>query len=264
MEPFYFGRNNELFGVYHPAESHERQIGIVIAHPFGSEYIRSHRSLLHLAAQFSASGFHVLRFDFSGCGDSMDKPELATIEDWRADLETAILELMEGSGVENICLVGLRLGATICYSEGIQNNAVAGLVLWDPVAVGQEYLDEIQHSHSQWRERSFARASVNTIGETEVLGYALSPELVSTIRAIDLTLEESQLGQKVLILDTQNEKSVASLHAQLLRNGTEAEVRYKPSPPVWVKQEDEMGNIAIPRESIRSIVDWTCESLCRY
>jgi len=51
MEPFYFRQpSRPLFGVYHPAQpGKSRNVGVVLCHPMGQEYVRSHRSLLQLA-----------------------------------------------------------------------------------------------------------------------------------------------------------------------------------------------------------------------
>ena len=115
MVPLYFGTSSaRLFGVYHPAESAQhRSCGVVICPPFGHEYIRAHRLLRQLAVQLSRDGFHVLRFDYLGCGDSSGDPQTARPRSGRADIATAIDELRDTSEVRRVCLVGLRLGATL-------------------------------------------------------------------------------------------------------------------------------------------------------
>ena len=72
MEPFYFGKSpRALFGVYHPPKAGmTRKTGVVLCYPMGHEYVYSHRAFLRLAMLLSSAGFHVLRFDFYGCGDS--------------------------------------------------------------------------------------------------------------------------------------------------------------------------------------------------
>ena len=73
MEPFYFGPagGRRLFGVFHePPASRRRGCGVVLCYPLGTEYTSYYRAYRQLALSLAENGFHVLRFDFRGCGDS--------------------------------------------------------------------------------------------------------------------------------------------------------------------------------------------------
>ena len=112
MIPLHFGSASErLFGVYHaPTAGVVRSTGIVVCAPFGHEYIRAHRPLRQLAVELAGSGYHVLRFDYYGCGDSDGNGEDASLERWLHDIETAANELKDTAQLSRLCLVGLRLG----------------------------------------------------------------------------------------------------------------------------------------------------------
>ena len=47
-----------------------RQSAIVLCQPLGHGYLRAHRAFRNLAVSLASQGFHVLRFDYYGCGDS--------------------------------------------------------------------------------------------------------------------------------------------------------------------------------------------------
>ena len=66
---------------------------MVLCYPWGSEYIHAHRALRQLATRLSMAGFHTLRFDYFGTGDSAGEMEDADLGVWEDDIETAIEEL---------------------------------------------------------------------------------------------------------------------------------------------------------------------------
>ena len=92
MQVRYFGSSERaLLGVYSPPEAAlEREAVVLLCHPAPQEYMRSHWALRQLAARLAAAGLHVLRFDYSGTGDSAgDSSAGASLEAWRADVLTA-------------------------------------------------------------------------------------------------------------------------------------------------------------------------------
>lgn len=191
MNPFFFdGREARLFGVYHSAIGMDRDHGVVIANPFGQEYIRCHRALRHLARILAESGFHVLRFDYSGTGDSRDLPSDSGLEAWRADIASAYGELQELSGASKMSLVGVRLGANLCLSmDPVGSGRFRGIVAWDPISDGADYLEMIEDLHkerctSTW---NYPRPEGKLeLTDNEVLGHSLSDSFRESIAAFDM------------------------------------------------------------------------------
>src|SRR5690606_20757112 len=145
MEVFYFGQAPvQLLGVYHPpALDCDRLQGVLLCYPFGQEYMRAHRAFRQLAESLAAKGYHVLRFDYRGSGDSSGDMDDVSAEDWLADIATAVGELRDLSGVHAVTLVGLRLGALLAAVHAARAGDISRLVLWDPFASGQAFVDEI-------------------------------------------------------------------------------------------------------------------------
>ena len=72
---FFFEGSNErkLLGFLHQPINNCKETGIVYCHPFAEEKNCSHFVTARAAGEFARLGYPVLRFDFSGCGDSEGK-----------------------------------------------------------------------------------------------------------------------------------------------------------------------------------------------
>ena len=189
MLPLYFGSSSaRLFGVYHPAGSaRPRQSGVVLCPPAGHEYIRAHRSLRQLAVRLSGAGFHVMRFDYFGCGDSAGEAEDASLTTWIGDIGAAVEELQDTAGVRRVCLVGLRLGATLAAHAAEDRSDVDAVVLWDPVVSGREYLDGLRRLQQQWlHDRPGSRRFAFSRHVPEVIGFPLTERMRHGLDAMDL------------------------------------------------------------------------------
>jgi alpha-beta hydrolase superfamily lysophospholipase len=155
----YIGQGDDaLFACYHHTgeASPARDCVAVICNPLGHEYVHSHRTLRHLADALARAGVPTLRFDYQGTGDSpggvLDPDRLAR---WQADIRRAIHQAKALSGRTQVCLLGLRLGATLAAlvaeqaragaePAGMAGDAVDHLVLWAPVVSGRRCVRELQ------------------------------------------------------------------------------------------------------------------------
>ena len=258
MELFFFGSTHQrLFGAYHPpVGQRDRGSGIILCYPIGEEYMRSHRTFLHLAQGLTESGFHVLRFDYFGCGDSEGCFDECDFRRWADDVVTAVDEMRSGSGVSRVCLCGLRLGGTIAAMIDAERHGIDGLILWDPVVQGARYLDELRTNHRNWLRGSFAqpRSISRSASCEEILGYAITESLASSIREVDLLQLKERPAKRVVVLDTQGNSTVGALARHLQSLGSEAYHQLVSAPPVWVKQHDELENAMVPRTVISALV----------
>jgi len=68
---FHNSAGDRLFGIYHPAAGLEKKsVSIILLSPGIKARVAPHRMYVRLAEQLSSNGWPVLRFDFSGLGDS--------------------------------------------------------------------------------------------------------------------------------------------------------------------------------------------------
>jgi pimeloyl-ACP methyl ester carboxylesterase len=122
---------NDLFGVLtHPVGASPRGIGVVVI--TGGAYIASvnrNRLSVRLARRLAGEGFHVLRFDYHGVGEStggiktyrLDRPFVQ-------DLEGAT-RWLASAGLQKVILVGSCFGARTILSTAESVKGLVGAVL---------------------------------------------------------------------------------------------------------------------------------------
>ena len=116
------------------------KLGVVICGPFGYESICAHRSVREFAEAIVDAGIPALRFDYLGSGDSADIDENSDlVKRWTQDVISAIHELRRRTGVEQVCLLGIRLGALLAALAAAECRTVESLVLIGPVVSGRRY-----------------------------------------------------------------------------------------------------------------------------
>lgn len=265
MEPFYFSREPKLlFGIYHsPQGGVTRSSGVVLCYPMGQEYIRSHRAFLQLAKLLSSIGYHVLRFDFYGCGDSEGDSNQGSIKQWIVDISVAVDELRGGCDVDRICLVGLRLGGSLAMMAGAERGDIDGIVLWNPIVEGRTYLEELTNLHKQWLRGSFARPQLDPKGRNnrEILGFPVTSSMTGVLQSIDLLRLQQKPANNIFILESDKVTGNRQLREHL--NGINASLSYEyvPSPKIWIKNNDKGGKGLVPIAVLQSIVTWISEVL---
>ena len=142
MSAFLFGSSAQpLFG-YHHAPRGNGAGAVVICSSWGSEYTYAHHALRVLAKRLAEQGRHVLRFDYSGQGDSWGDTTDADVDRWITDTATAMEELRAISGHAVVDVVGLRIGA-LAAAACAGTPGVGRVVLWDPVLDGREWMRQL-------------------------------------------------------------------------------------------------------------------------
>lgn len=95
-------------------------------------HIGANRLYVELARELAGRGFTVLRFDFSGVGDSEPRRDALPFEK-SAVVETreAMDYLSEVTGVSEFVLIGLCSGADMSYYTALEDERVVGLAQLD-------------------------------------------------------------------------------------------------------------------------------------
>lgn len=248
MNPLYFGsRERRIFGIYEPAAGVvTRSQAVVLCHPWGSEYIYAHRSMRRLALKLSMAGYHTLRFDFFGTGDSAGEMPDADLRGWETDVESAIEGLEDIVGTAHVSLIGLRLGANIAAAVAARRSReIDALVLWDPIVSGAEYLRELGVTLSDERA-----------GPLEVQGFPLTHSMLREFQSIDLRAVISAPPVRSLMLVTQRKPPHDSLTAAPAAPDAAPALtlEYMTAECPWVESATISGAVPVP--VIQRIVEW--------
>lgn len=144
--PFFFANGAyRLFGILHrPPANMVRSRGFVFCCPCFEEKLWTHRVFVRLARELAALGFHVLRFDYMGHGDSDGSFEQSTVSSRLSDIACAVGILRREIGsTRDVGLLGLRFGATLAACHAESDDQISNLILWDPVVDGAAYMQEV-------------------------------------------------------------------------------------------------------------------------
>lgn len=255
--PYFFGESpRRLYACHHlPAVASVSAKAVLICNATGHEYERSHRTIRQLALQLAKSGHHVLRFDYLGTGDSAGEYAHSGPAEWRQDVTAAIDECQQISGHRQICVIGLRLGATLAAQAAAVRQDVESLVLYAPIADAKSLLDEWERAQVE-HERKHGRTARSGI-PGEVLGYALTDTFRAELGALALP-ETNPVLRRVLILAEQpGEKGAQRIAQALASRGASVNIEPVDAPAIWRREPFEA---IVPFKLLRRIVAWVKES----
>lgn len=229
MLPIHFGaRDRQLFGCYEEGQAPRRRMAVVILNPIGWELLRAHRTLRLLASRLSESGYDVLRFDYSGTGDSWgDIGDGVTAASWIRDVEEAIEEVAGMSGATRVSLIGLRQGASLAAEVAARRpRGLEHVILWDPPSVTAD------------------RSGAGAQPYTDVTDARMRAELEA------LTVRTAASGRARMLLALSDHRADVPT---ALREAVHATIVVEGSPTCWVEELD-FGAGAVPTELLARLV----------
>lgn len=254
MTPLFFGDSSRrLFGIYTPAHAKAgKQRAIVLCPPWGAEYLRAHRSLCQLGRMLAASGFHVLRFDYFGTGDSAGDMADGNLSGWQSDVQAAVEELKDTAGLLRVSLLGLRLGGNLALRvAAARPRDVDALVLWDPVVDGGEHMAGLRRLDEQVRKPRTRAGSA-----AELLGFPMTDALAHDLETLNLLEQVTTLPTRTFVAVSEHLASHEALRRVLEANARgPIPMEQMDSLPAWV-EDRHSGAGAIPVKVLQRIVEW--------
>jgi alpha-beta hydrolase superfamily lysophospholipase len=252
--PIYFGPDgSKLFGWFHGPGT--RTCGVVLCPPMGYEAICSHRALRHLAERLARAGFPTLRFDYHGTGDSMGSDrDPGRVRAWFDSIGAAIDTLKVRAGVSEVCLFGVRLGATLAGAVAAERGDVARLVLWAPCPTGRAYVREMR----AFRLMQHAGAAESgTPADEEAAGFLLTSATVSDLGSVSLLKLPAAPAKRILLLSRDDMPAEDSLVAKLSATGAQVEHR---QPAGYADMMQDPHKSAVPDALINDVIVWLGDS----
>jgi alpha-beta hydrolase superfamily lysophospholipase len=272
-QPLYFSSGaHRLFGWLHCIPNDvPRSLGLVICKPFGFEAMSAHLSVRAFAEAAADLGIPTLRFDYGGTGDSEDlEPAADQLDAWLQDVVAAIHELQTRSGVEQVCLLGIRLGALLAVIAASRTPQVKALIAVAPVISGKRYIRELRTFElaAAQTQASIAGSLQQTLshdaelagpGHLEVSGFFLNARTISSLQQIDLMTMLPPNLPEALVIDREDLPAAASWGRALSESGTRM---HYVALPGFVEMIMRPPNLtAVPEAMVATAREWLAQGL---
>jgi alpha-beta hydrolase superfamily lysophospholipase len=227
---------------------------VVLCKSFGYEALCGHRSVRVFAERIAALGLPALRFDYRGTGDAADiDPQSDQIELWTEDIVTAVEELRQRTAVEEVYLLGFRLGALLAWRAAARCR-VDGLALLAPVVSGRRYLRDLRTARlAALSGAAEADRVPATDGALEASGYRLTAASIMTLSALDLASLPGSVP-RVLLIDRSDLPAATAWSAALARSGTQCEYRSLPGTVEMLMTAPQFSKV--PQAMLETTSEW--------
>lgn len=241
-----------VFFWHHIPKKNSKNIAIIILGPIGPEYMPCHRSIRLLADNLSQLGFHTIRYDPIGMGDSSGTLENKNI--WLQWVKTPgyFADYFKNNyNINEIIPIGLRSGCLV-LSEAIKKTPIKTAVFWHPITSGKTFIRGIQLLDSVLYKDI-------TVTENKILeggGYPFSKELQKEIKNINLVTQDHSSLNEALIINDADSTNNSRLHEKLMSLGIKSDSLNLNGLSDMTKQ---VTLSKIPHENINAITSWLGE-----
>jgi pimeloyl-ACP methyl ester carboxylesterase len=141
-EALLFGKTKSLVGIVTdppPEQKVQGLPGILLLNAGIIHHVGPNRIHVKIARAMAPMGFVVLRFDFSGIGDSKVRDDNLPFEESAVrETQEAMDYLSATRGIERFHLVGISSGAMASYRTAGRDRRVIGATLINPASYGEE------------------------------------------------------------------------------------------------------------------------------
>ncbi|MEW5804397.1 MAG: alpha/beta fold hydrolase [bacterium] len=248
-KPLFF-KNKEngynLFGflLQPERETTNNRRGIVFCDSIGTEKLYSHRVLVNFARLLRAQGYHVFLFDYYGNGDSEGDFENTKLDTCLSDTKAAIEFLMEEAKIDELGLLGVRLGAVFASLLAAKEKIIKNLILWSPIIdVGKYINDSLRENINlqlniykkiQFNRMQLIEQIMNNI-PVEIQGYVISKDFYNSFSQVDLKKIQLQFDTRTLVIEIQKmTTSVSKEITMLFKDNNQCFRTVVPEDPFWI------------------------------
>jgi pimeloyl-ACP methyl ester carboxylesterase len=141
-----------LFGIHTKPTADDRGIGVVIVQGGDTVNVSMHRNRLavRLARELAADGYHSIRFDYHGLGESSGQIKRLHLHHPFTDDVEGAANYLSSIGLEDLVLMGACFGSRTALSSAPKIPGVRGLILATPPSAGYDRTE----AQGEWMARS--------------------------------------------------------------------------------------------------------------
>jgi pimeloyl-ACP methyl ester carboxylesterase len=208
-----------------------------------------------MARRLVRAGFHVLTFDYYGCGDSGGEYEDGCISGWCQDILLAVDTMRKEFHLDHVCLLGLHLGASLAMIAAADRDDIDALVLWDPVVSGKDLVEEMLGLQSTF-PREKKPPYRHDEDKYDVIGYPLTLEMIKDLEQLDLLRIRPLSKKRIFVVETGEESGNGKLNEFLKKIGYSVHYRHTPEARIWLKEPYEA---IVPQQTLQTLIAWISE-----
>lgn len=181
---------------------------IIICHGFTSSRIGVDRLFVKSANQLTAEGCIVVRFDYSGCGESEGNYGNSGLDEL---IEQTINVIEFCSGIDkvdsnNITLLGHSLGGAAALLTAVRDNRIKQLILWSAVANPYEDIVKIVGVNNL---RNFDKST-----SIDYLGYTFTEKYFNSLSKFQPLEEIKEFRGDTLVIHGTDDKDIPVHYCQ--------------------------------------------------
>jgi len=176
-EALLFGKTKSLVGIITdppPQQESKPLPGILLLNAGIIHHVGPNRIHVKIARAMAPMGFVVLRFDFSGIGDSKVRDDNLPFEESAVrETQEAMDYLSATRGIRRFQLIGISSGAIVSYKTAGRDPRVIGATLINPASYGEElrsyakarrYWKNALLDPQRWRKALTGKAHYRIVG----------------------------------------------------------------------------------------------------
>jgi len=206
------------------------------------------------------AGFHVLRFDYYGSGDSAGSRLDGDVSQWKSDIYATINEIKTRGNIDRVGMVGFRVGATMSMLAALEIGNIYSIVLIDPIFDGDAYVEELKMLHKDMLHYAHVKEKYSEQDQdiTELLGFPYSSNMINDFINLKPPTDEKMPAERMLIIESHIKYKQRNLKNYLEITGADVSYLQMHEPSLWVWVEDFTRTI-VPNDLIKNVIEWLSE-----
>jgi pimeloyl-ACP methyl ester carboxylesterase len=237
--------------------------------PIHEEQKSAYRPCVDAARAAAADGVACARFHYAGTDESDGDALDLTFESMVADILGVAGHLRARVGLDQVSLVGIRLGASAALAAAEWQPGITGVMAIEPVYSGRTYVSRALTRKRVRRMVTEAEGGSQPVGESpaedeadggviDFDGHPISPGQRASLEAVSLVDRAGRIEAPILILEVaardRTSKQADDLRASLSARGATVLARTMVTEPFW----NSLGVVSLP-ELTREIVSFVTD-----